>query len=137
MVALLFVAAFSVACIYVPRSIEAAENRKKEQAMSSVFGARPVVLEYTSPDCSTCKAMRPLVRKLKQDYQGRIDFVEVSVESGKAAALREMFPPEYLPSFFLLYDRDTVFTRVEGEIAEEHFRAMLDEMLSAPKSMMN
>lgn len=137
MMALLFVAAFSAACIYVPRAIEAAEQRKTEQTLDSVFGVRPVVLQYTSPDCSTCKAMKPVVKKLKQDYKGRIDFVEVSVESATAQTLQEMFPPEYLPSFFLLYDRDTVYTRVEGEVSDEHFRAMLDDMLNAPKTMVN
>lgn len=137
MIALLFMIAFSAACIYVPRNIEAAENRKKQQAMDAVFGVRPVVLQYTSPDCSTCKAMRPVVRKLKQDYSGRVDFVEVSVDSEQAIALREMFPPEYLPSFFLLFDRDTVYTRVEGEISDEQFRSMLDDMLTAPKNMVN
>lgn len=135
--AVLFLIAFSAVSLYVPRHIEATEQKHKQALLDSVFGTRPVVLEYTSPDCSSCAAMRPVVAQLKKDYAGRIDFVEVSVTSDKFAALMAMYPPEYLPSFYLMFDQDTVYNHFEGEIQDDLFRNMLDDMMNAPANLLN
>ena len=137
MTLLVLLVLFAGVSIYVPEGIKAREENRKEKILASIFQGRPVVLEYTSPECATCAAMRPIVQKLKKEYSGAVDFVEVTVQSDQAQALQEMFPAEYLPSFFLCLDRDTVFTHFEGELSEDSFRAMLDSMKSAPRNIIN
>ena len=80
----------------------------------------------------------------KEALQTRIEAIESAMgaadfwaDKEKAQALQEMFPAEYLPSFFLCLDRDTVFTHFEGELSEDSFRAMLDSMKSAPRNIIN
>jgi thioredoxin-like negative regulator of GroEL len=115
-----------IAALFVPDWLK---EKDKKKAMEMVFQGQPVVLEFTSPSCGVCKDMKPLVDKLKTEYKGRVNFVVVSTDSPEGAALMEEYPVEYVPSFYLLLDRETHFDHFEGPATEPVFRGLLDNML--------
>lgn len=105
------------------------KNKEKDKAMAMVFQDKPVVLEFTSPTCGVCKEMKPLVEKLKKEYQGKVNFVVVSTDSTTGAALMDKFPVEYVPAFYLMIDEHTQFDRFEGAVPEPMFRSLIDGMI--------
>ena len=116
-----------LAALFLP---EWMKDRNKTKAMEMVFQGRPVVLEFTSPTCAVCKEMKPVVEKLKKDYDGKINFVIVSTDSDMGMALMDEFSVEYVPSFYLMHGKDQQFEHFEGAMPEQMFRNMLDEMLN-------
>jgi thioredoxin-like negative regulator of GroEL len=105
------------------------KSKEKDKALAMVFQGKPVVLEFTSPTCGVCKEMKPLVEKLKKEYQGKVNFVVVSTDSTTGEALRDKFPVEYVPSFYLMIDEHNQFDHFEGAVPEPMFRTLLDGML--------
>jgi len=118
--------ALILAALFLP---EWMAERNKEKTMAMVFTGQPVVLEFTSPGCATCAEMKPLVKKLKSDYQGKINVVVVSTESNEGRILMKDFPVEYVPSFYIMLEKGNQYDHFEGAIPEPTFRAMLDDLL--------
>ena len=105
------------------------KDKHKEKAMARVFQDQPVILEFTTPTCGVCKEMKPLVKRLEEDYEGTVRFVVLDTQSDMGRALLDDFPVEYVPSFYLMIDKDTQFEHFEGQVPEQAFRAMIEQML--------
>jgi cytochrome c biogenesis protein CcmG, thiol:disulfide interchange protein DsbE len=100
----------------------------------------PVVVNQWASWCGPCKFEFPFFRSLAEKYRGRVAFLGVNSEDGRAAAqefLRER--PVPFPSFFdpdgaisRTYDGTiamptTVFYDRRGKIVERHFGAFPSE----------
>jgi thioredoxin-like negative regulator of GroEL len=45
--------------------------------------SQPTILYFTGAHCPTCKVMGPSVRKVAEDYEGRVDLLEVDVAKNR------------------------------------------------------
>ena len=130
---LLLLAAVGIA-LYLPDYLKKRDKQKDIQTVKSIFNGRPVVLEYSSKTCTTCRQMKPVIEQLKKDFKGRVDFVVVDVESARAASLMQKYPAQYLPSFYVLESESVVVEHFEGAQSLPMFRAMLHRMLDRDPS---
>lgn len=48
--------------------------------------SQPTILYFTGAHCATCKAMTPFVRSAADQYEGRVEFVEVDVADNPGLA---------------------------------------------------
>ena len=123
------------AALYMPRYLNHRKHNTRQTGPgpSGMFKGRPVLLEYTSTTCSACKGMKPVVAKLEKEFKGKVDFMKVDVESAEAQALMQYYPPQYLPSFYLLVDENTVFDQFEGGLPIDALRSFIRELLTESK----
>lgn len=56
---------------------------------SDIFGAKPAIVFFVSPDCSPCKALYPEIREWQKELGEKLDFVFVS--SGDLKANRDKY----------------------------------------------
>lgn len=73
--------------------------------------------------------MKPVVDRLKNEYEGKVEFKLYDVDKDKEGqALMQQYNAQYVPTFvFLNSDGSTAVTKV-GEIKEDEMRAALDSL---------
>ncbi len=125
----------------------------QSRSLAEFLGARPILLEFVSPDCPHCTEAAPVLRALHAEYGARVQFLTVAFEnSGKtdrvrAFAQRHQHPWPYLlgsdgviqayrlegvPTFFLLSRTGGVCGMRVGTAPAEVLRQGL-EMVLAPE----
>lgn len=109
----------------------------------------PIIIDFGSVGCAPCDMMAPILKKLNQEWQGKVivKFVDISKYPNAYAD----FPLQVIPTQFI-FDADGkpyvpndpeamqmqmyalkdtgehVFTAHQGALAEEQFRAIFEEM---------
>jgi len=73
--------------------------------------------------------MKPLVERLKQEYEGKVVFKLYNIEKDpEGAKLANELGAEYVPTF-VFYDSTGAKAGMKvGEVSEEEFRAQLDAL---------
>jgi len=73
--------------------------------------------------------MKPVVDRLKQDYEGTVEFRLYDVDkSQEGQELMRRFGAQYVPTFVFLNSDGTEADRVVGESSEDAMRAILDSL---------
>jgi thioredoxin-like negative regulator of GroEL len=112
------------AALFIPQGGNK-EEKGEAAAMAQITSGMPALLEFTSPTCNVCKEMAPIVKKLKEEFKGKVEFVEVSVDSEEGQRLSEEYKVDALPAFFLFNESHQVVQRFELKVPEEMLRQML------------
>jgi len=73
--------------------------------------------------------MKPVVDRLEQEYQGKVEFKIYNVEtSEEGSALMRSYGAQYVPTFVFLNRNGSEAGRLVGEVAEEQLRSKLDSL---------
>lgn len=91
---------------------------------------RPVFVEFYSTSCNICKMMKPGLRELEREFEGRVDFVFLNVEESASRKLSERFSVYALPTIAVLDAGGRTIGRFEGAVGMPTLRGTLDEALS-------
>lgn len=74
--------------------------------------------------------MKPLVERLKQEYDGRIEFRLLNVErDAEGVELARALGVQYVPTFVFVDKAGVVSTELVGEVAEERMREQLELLI--------
>jgi thiol-disulfide isomerase/thioredoxin len=65
---------------------------------------QPLVLDFFASDCSVCFKMMPKIKKLQQDFQGRLQFVLVGLKDDRIKDLYDQFERKWNLRFPVIYD---------------------------------
>lgn len=98
--------------------------------LDSMFGSRPLVLMFSQPKCPACDAMKPVFNKMKEEYGGKADFIEVRADIAEAVPFLEKYPIDSVPGFYLFLRKDTVYLSFEGIMPEGQFRRAMDGLIA-------
>lgn len=79
------------------------------------------VIEITTPTCSVCKMIKPMVEKVMSSYSN-LEFKVYDHEDADVKYYLETYNIKSVPAFFFLK---------EGEIADTHFGAVTLPVLKA------
>ena len=75
--------------------------------------------------------MAPVVHGLEQQYAGRIDFLYLNVAVPRNDSARQALGFRATPHFFLLDDRGTTRTSMQGVVPEDSLRSALGALVGA------
>lgn len=84
------------------------------------------IVDFYADWCGPCKMMKPIFKELSEEYEGRVDFKQVDVETDNQASAK--FGVFSIPTFIMLKDNKEVDRRV-GAMSKETMKAWLDSKI--------
>ncbi len=99
-----------------------------EQLLVWLPRPKPVVLEFASPGCKSCRTMEKILDKVVEEYAGRV--VVRTININKEIGLAKRYRVWLLPTIVFL-DRDSVVqSRVARPMTKAEVKAKLDPLLN-------
>ena len=117
--------------LFVP-SLEQYRPLEKIQSNDSFFriirtAQKPVIVEFYSPLCSTCRRMEPLVESVGSEYAKQAQFFKVDIT--KLGSLVDYYRVNALPTF-IIFKRGRPADRIEGEKTKDQIRQFVKKYIN-------
>lgn len=95
----------------------------------------PALYEFYTAWCPGCIAMRPVIDRVRPDYEDALDFNLYDVEEdGAGRALMKELLQGYVPAFYVVDETGAIVDEWVGERSEKDVRATLDALIGEPRS---
>lgn len=94
---------------------------------NEVLKARlPVFIEFWASWCPPCKMMEPVMKKLAEEYQGKVKVCKLNIDKNRVTASK--FDISGVPTFMVLKEGKVIRKEVAAK-AESELRKIIEEML--------
>ena len=103
--------------------VEVGDNNFQQEIVSSEL---PALVDFWGPMCGPCKAFEPIIEKLAGDYQGKLVFAKVNVDSNPKTATQ--YSVKALPTI-LLFKRGQVVDQFMGRPSAAALEKFLKKVL--------
>jgi len=103
--------------------IEVGDNNFQQEIVSSNL---PALVDFWGPMCGPCKAFEPIIEKLAGDYQGKMKFARVNVDSNPRTATQ--YSVKALPTI-LLFKKGQVVDQFMGRPSAAALEKFLNKVL--------
>lgn len=87
----------------------------------------PVIVDFWAPWCGPCKMVEPILKKVAEDYAGRLVVAKVNTDEQPQWA--GQFGVQGIPTMLFVADGKIVHQQV-GAIPEPYLRDMVEEFLN-------
>ena len=107
-------------------------NRQSAVSETAIASAgMPKLIKFSSPMCSDCQKMEVIIDEVDDEYDERVDFVEISVNnnSKEVRDLIRKYNVKLVPTMVFLNSNGEQVARVEGAIPKEQVVYYLEEGL--------
>ncbi len=104
-----------------------------QQVVMEGSHATPVVIDFWAPWCGPCKALKPILEKLAEDYQGK--FILARIDSDQNPSLAAQFGVKGIPAVKAVVDGQIV-DEFSGALPEGAVRAFLDRLVPSPADVL-
>ncbi len=84
------------------------------------------LLDFSAEWCPPCKTMEPIFAELKKEFEGKVEFKKVNIDSEGDEAAK--FKVMSIPTFVILKDGQEVDRKV-GALSKEVFKNWIEENL--------
>ncbi len=96
-------------------------------AVQAEIGAGvPVLLEFQSPYCLACTALKPTIDRLELEFAGRLRILRVNIQSEIGKELTAYYGFNYTPTFIFFDAEGNERWREVGDLDEARLRAELE-----------
>lgn len=87
----------------------------------------PLMVEFYATWCPHCQRMTPVIKKLAEEYAGKIKFVAADIDKSPEAAAR--FHIHGVPAMYFFKTEKAEPNSLSGEQETKDLKAFLDELL--------
>ena len=127
-----FVAFFSVviglALVYFyARPVQTPFIAHAAQVQAMIGQGKPVLLEFQSPYCMACTALKPVIDRLEQEYDGRLVIVRLNIQDPVAMDLRPIYNFQSTPTFIFVDEKGQEVWRTATDFDETKLRAEMSK----------
>lgn len=100
-----------------------------ETAVASV--GMPKLIKFSSPMCSDCQALAKVIDEVDDDYEDRVEFIEISVNDNSGAVREQIkkYNVKLVPTMVFLNSKGEQIARVEGSVPKEQLIEYLEQGL--------
>lgn len=100
---------------------------KSDEFEAKVLKAQgPVVVDFWAEWCGPCRLLAPVINQLAEEYDGRIQFVEVDVDENPDVAMS--YGVEGIPTL-VLFNHGEVIDRIVGYLPKPKLAQQLEAAL--------
>ncbi len=96
------------------------------QVVAQIGQGTPVLLEFQSPFCLGCTALRPVVDEIEKKYHGRLIVLRVNIQSPMGRELARYYSFEYTPTFIFFDGQGKQVWRSVGELDPNRVAASVE-----------
>lgn len=100
---------------------------KKDFEQKVIKEKKSVVVKFTANWCMPCKMIKPHLKKLAQEYDGKIKFYEVDVEDGENSEIVTKYDITNLPTLLIFKDGKVV-SSIVGFLNYHSLKKELDKI---------
>ena len=90
-------------------------------------GERPCVIDFFATWCGPCKRVAPIIEKLAEEFNGKVDFYKVDTDLNQKLAM--ILQIRNIPTVFFMKDGAQPQKTV-GAQDEAYYRSIIEKMLS-------
>jgi thioredoxin 1 len=90
---------------------------------------RPVLIDFWAEWCTPCKALAPTVEAVAREFDGKVKFVKLDIDSSPQVPVR--YGVKGIPTL-LLFKSGNEADRAVGNQSKERISQMLNRALGAP-----
>ncbi|WP_010522646.1 thioredoxin [Aquimarina agarivorans] len=87
---------------------------------------KPVVLDFYADWCGPCQTLLPVVEKLSDEYEGKVEIRKINVDQNRE--LSAQFKIRSIPALFFIKDAKVV-DQLTGLAPEAQLRAKIDALV--------
>ena len=84
----------------------------------AISTSKPTVLEFYADWCSTCQSMAPMIQKLHEQYQNKINFVMLNIDDPQWLSQVEYYQVSGVPQLTVLDRHDAVVQTWVGRVPQ-------------------
>lgn len=95
-------------------------------------GPLPAIIDFYADWCGPCKAVKPILEELSEEYEGKINIYKIDTDS--ETDLSEMFGIQSIPSFLFIPLKGSPIMQA-GAFPKNVFKEVIDEYLLNPKEV--
>lgn len=100
-----------------------------EQIVLETSKHTPVVMDFWAEWCGPCKALKPILEKLAEEYQGKFILAKINADHNQELAAQ--FAVRGIPSVKAVYNGE-LLDEFSGAIPESAVREFLDRIIPSP-----
>lgn len=106
-----------------PRQTELTRGSREVQEM--IGAGTPVLLEFQSPYCMSCTAIRPTVDALEQELAGQLHIIRLNIQDPIGRELTAVYGFEFTPTFIFFDAEGNEAWRQVGSLDPQRVRDTL------------
>lgn len=91
--------------------------------------AKPTVLEFYADWCAACRLVAPVVNRLKQKYQGKVEIKRLNTDDPATRPWAEKYEVRAIPTFVFLNKSGKVLEKAVGALSEEELEQKIQSIL--------
>jgi len=109
------------------RPVETPQLGDVAQLQAMIGKGKPVLLEFQSPYCISCTALKPAVDQAEKEYEGRLTILRINIQDPLGRELRPVYNFQYTPTFIFIDEQGQELWRIIRDFDAVKLRAEMSK----------